>query len=83
MRESRMFLLTLWLILKLRGIRMSRNSKEVLEEMKVLMDTILYEGEKWTEKDTKTAAAKVRKATSGLEKLGKEFRKLSVAEGKA
>lgn len=61
---------------------MERNSKVVFAEMKECVEILLAEGEKWVEKDVKSAAAKTRKATSKLEKLGKEFRKLSVAEAK-
>lgn len=59
---------------------MDKNSKAVLEEMKVVMNSIVEDSVKWLEKDNKSAAARIRKATLSLEKLGKEFRKLSVKE---
>jgi hypothetical protein len=56
-------------------------SHEVFTEMKELMEEMKENAVKW-EKGTKSAAAKVRKGTIALDKLGKLFRKLSVAETK-
>ncbi len=61
---------------------MERDSKEVFKEMDEVIVGMLEAGEQWTDKGIKTSAAKVRKATLALAKLGKEFRKLSVAEAK-
>lgn len=59
---------------------MDRTSKTVFAEMQEVFNAILEDGVKWVEKDNNSAAARVRKATLALEKLGKEFRKLSVKE---
>ena len=59
---------------------MDRTSKTVLTEMQEVFNAILEDGVKWAEKDNNSAAARIRKATLALEKLGKEFRKLSVKE---
>jgi len=59
---------------------MDRTSKTVLTEMQELFNAMMEDGEKWIEKDNNSAAARVRKSTLALEKLGKEFRKLSVKE---
>ncbi len=59
---------------------MERTSKVVLEEMMGIMAEINEDAEKWADKNNKSAGARVRKATLTLEKLGKEFRKLSVKE---
>ncbi len=61
---------------------MARDSKEVFKEMADVVEGMLEDGTQWTEKDTKAAAARIRKATLELTKLGKEFRKMSVAETK-
>lgn len=61
---------------------MGRDSKDVFEEMKSVIESMFETGEKWVENDMKSAGASVRKSTMALEKLGKEFRKLSVIESK-
>lgn len=61
---------------------MERNSKIVFKEMEETISAMLVDGQTWVDKDTKSAAAKVRKATLALASLGKEFRQLSVAEAK-
>ena len=61
---------------------MARNSKDVFEEMGKVIEGMFEDGEAWVERDVKSAALKVRKATTALDKLGKEFRKLSVVESK-
>ena len=61
---------------------MERKSTDVFVEMKELMDTMVVDGELWAEKGNKSAAARMRKATLALAKLGKEFRELSVTESK-
>ena len=60
---------------------MGRDSFSVLSDMRVLMESIEADGALW-ENGNKAAAARVRKATLVLAKLGKEFRELSVAEAK-
>mgnify|MGYP003583102621 CR=1 FL=1 len=59
---------------------MDRTSKTVLGEMMEVMAAINEDVEKWADKNNKSAAARIRKATLNFEKLGKEFRKLSVKE---
>ncbi len=61
---------------------MGRDSKIVVDEMVEAWEEVQADIEAWKEKGTKAAAGRVRKATSLMEKLGKEFRKLSIAEGK-
>ena len=48
--------------------------EEVKKGMKEAIEAILAD----IDKDTKAAAARVRKATLQLEKLGKEYRKISL-----
>lgn len=52
--------------------------KELVEKIVATCDALKED----LGKDTKAAAARARKATLELEKLGKEFRKASVAEQK-
>ncbi len=59
-----------------------RDSKVVFKEMAEIIDGMLEDGTQWSQKGTKTSAGRVRKATLALAKLGKEFRKMSVAESK-
>lgn len=59
---------------------MDRTSETVLAEMEEVFNTMMEDAEKWVEKDNNSAAARIRKATLAFEKLGKEFRKLSVKE---
>jgi len=61
---------------------MERTSKAVFCEMSELFKTMEVDGVKWVETDINSAAARLRKATLTLDKLCKEFRKLSVAETK-
>ncbi len=61
---------------------MERDSKVVMDEMMDVWESVQADVELWKEKGTKAAAGRIRKATSAMEKLGKEFRKLSIAEGK-
>lgn len=61
-------------------LQMDRTSKTVLGEMMEVMAAINEDVEKWADKNNKSAAARIRKATLNFEKLGKEFRKLSVKE---
>ena len=61
---------------------MGRDSKEVFTEMTNVMNELNTNSEKWFEKGNKSAAGKMRKSTLALDKLGKEFRSLSVAECK-
>ena len=58
------------------------DSKELFEEMKELTENFVKDGEKWVEKGTKAAARRARRASLELEKLGKLFRKVSIAEAK-
>ena len=59
---------------------MERTSKDVWAEMIEIMAEITENAEKWADKNNKSAGARVRKATLAFERLGKEFRKLSVKE---
>ena len=59
---------------------MGRTSKTVLGEMMEVMAAINEDVDKWADNNNKSAAARIRKATLNFEKLGKEFRKLSVKE---
>lgn len=61
---------------------MERNSNVVFDEMKAIMDVMVEDNAAWSEKGNKSAAARVRKATLVLAKLGKEYRQLSVDEAK-
>ena len=62
---------------------MDKESTVIFNEMKEIIEELLVDGDAWVEKGTKTAAGRARKATLILEKLGKSFRKASVAEAKA
>jgi len=57
-------------------------SGEVFENMKTIFGEMEAHSEKWFNKNTKSASAKMRKCTIALDRLGKEFRKESVAECK-
>lgn len=61
---------------------MAQESVAVFNEMKEVMEEFMVDGEAWADKGTKSAAARARKATLALDKLGKTFRKASVAESK-
>ena len=61
---------------------MERTSKIVFEEMQAVINTMIEDNIAWVEKSNKSAAARVRKATLVLAKLGKEYRQLSVDEAK-
>ncbi len=54
--------------------------KELIAKVNELVDTIKADLEK--SESNKAAAARVRKATLELEKVGKEFRKASIAVAK-
>jgi len=62
---------------------MERNSNDVMVAMLEIFENMESNAEAWKDKGTKTAAARLRKDTLALDKLGKEFRKLSVVESKA
>ena len=59
---------------------MERTSITVLSEMQEIIDTMTDDSIKWVEKGNSSASARLRKSTLALERLGKEFRKLSVKE---
>jgi len=52
--------------------------KEIVDQMNAIMDAIKAD----LGKDTKAAAARVRKATLEFEKVGKAYRKASIAAEK-
>ena len=58
-----------------------KNMKETIKEITAIVEALQSELAKAAE-GNKAAAARARKATLELEKLGKEFRKQSVAEMK-
>ena len=62
---------------------MERDSNEVMVEMLGIFEDMVDNADTWKNKGTKTVAARLRKDTLSLDRLGKEFRKLSVAESKA
>ena len=53
--------------------------KEIVEKILAEIETLQTEIQK---EDNKSAAARARKSTLALAKLGKEYRKLSIAESK-
>jgi hypothetical protein len=61
---------------------MGKESKVILNEMLELVEAFKADAITWTEEGNKTAAMRARKATLAIEKLGKAFRKASVAEAK-
>ena len=61
---------------------MERNSGVVFEEMQTIFNEMVADNTAWVEKGNKAAAARVRKATLAIAKLGKEYRELTVAEAK-
>ena len=61
---------------------MERTSKVVFGEISEVFSAMDVDGMQWIENDIKSAAARVRKASLTMEKLCKEFRKLSVVETK-
>lgn len=54
---------------------------DIIKEIRTATDTLLAELDK-AATGNKAAAARARKATLLIEKLGKEFRKVSIAETK-
>lgn len=56
--------------------------KDLIEKINAEFATFKTESESLTEKGVKAAGARARKATLELEKLLKEFRKVSVEESK-
>jgi hypothetical protein len=56
--------------------------KDLIEKINAKFETFKTESESLTEKGVKAAGARARKATLELEKLLKEFRKVSVEESK-
>ena len=60
-----------------------RDSKVVFAEMVNLVESLKDDAAKWEANNVKSAAGRLRKGTLTLDHLGKEFRKLSVAESKA
>ncbi|WP_369764975.1 histone H1 [Flavobacterium sp. WC2429] len=56
--------------------------KDLIEKINVAFETFKTESDALTEKGVKAAGARARKATLELEKLLKEFRKVSVEESK-
>jgi len=58
------------------------SSCEVFEKMVEVFNEMTEVSDKWIKKGNKSSAAKMRKATLALDHLGKDFRKLSVAECK-
>ena len=58
-----------------------KNMKETIKKITAIVEALQIELAK-TAEGNKAAAARARKATLELEKLGKEFRKQSVAEMK-
>ena len=58
------------------------NSKDIGQEIIEITKDLVTNITAWIEKGNKQAAKRARKATLLLEKKGKVFRKLSVAESK-
>lgn len=56
--------------------------KELIEKINAEFGTFKSESESLTEKGVKAAGARARKSTLELEKLLKEFRKVSIEESK-
>jgi len=56
--------------------------KDLIENINTAFETFKTESDSLTEKGVKAAGARARKATLELEKLLKEFRKVSVEESK-
>ncbi len=61
---------------------MDKESVVIFNEMKEVIEDLLIDGDAWVEKGTKSSGIRARKATLQLDKLGKSFRKASVAESK-
>jgi len=59
-----------------------RTSKVVFGEMVELVESMKVDNTKWAENGVKSAAGRMRKGSLSLDHLGKEFRKLSIAESK-
>ena len=56
--------------------------KDLITKINAEIETFKTEAESLTEKGVKAAGARARKSTLEIEKLLKEFRKVSVAESK-
>lgn len=56
--------------------------KDLLEKIHAEIETFKAEAESLTEKGVKAAGARARKSTLEIEKLLKEFRKVSIEESK-
>lgn len=56
--------------------------KDLIAKINAEIETFKTEAESLTEKGVKAAGARARKSTLELEKLLKEFRKVSIAETK-
>lgn len=56
--------------------------EDLISKINAEIETFKIESESFTEKGVKAAGARARKATLEIEKLLKEFRKVSVAESK-
>ena len=56
--------------------------KDLLVKINAEIETIKVESESLTEKGIKAAGARARKSTLEIEKLLKEFRKVSIEESK-
>lgn len=56
--------------------------KDLIEKINAAFETFKTESDSLTEKGVKAAGARARKSTLELEKLLKEFRKVSVEESK-
>jgi hypothetical protein len=56
--------------------------KDLIEKINAQFETFKTESDSLTEKGVKAAGARARKSTLEIEKLLKEFRKLSIEESK-
>jgi hypothetical protein len=87
-RVKRVIILTLkmrYLSSKLLFLRLNLtliSMKDLLVKINAEIDTFKAEAESLTEKGIKAAGARARKSTLELEKLLKEFRKVSIEESK-
>lgn len=69
-------------MLLLFSIYKDENMEELIKKINAEMDAFKADAELQVEKGNKAAGTRARKATLALEKLLKEFRKLSLEEGK-
>ena len=58
------------------------NSNDIFTEMNVLWDSFYENHMKFSNKGTKAAGARARKAMGGIKKLVTEYRKASISESK-